>query len=112
VPANHGVGYGGEYVTSEKMPVGIIPIGYADGFRRYPKAVNSVLFQDKLIPTIGRICMDYCMLDLRQAPTACVGDEVVLMGKGLSADDLATRWGTNNYDVVVNIGNRVARRYV
>ena len=112
IPANHSVGYGGQFITGEEMPVGVIAIGYADGFRRYPKEVNSVLIHGQAVRTIGRICMDYSMVDLRGAPNAHVGDEVILMGNGMPAEELATRWGTNNYDVVVNIGNRVARRYI
>lgn len=116
LPKGVGVSYGGEFVTPEDMPIGVLPVGYADGFRRRPANVNTVLCAGVELPVIGRICMDFCMVDLRARPATCVEDEVILLGssgsKAISAESLASRWGTNNYDVMVNIGARVTRRYI
>jgi alanine racemase len=116
LPKGHAVSYGAEFVTSEDMTVGVIPVGYADGFRRYPRGVNTVLSDGVELPVIGRICMDYTIIDLRKRQNAQVGDEIVLLGafgrNVITAEELAVRWGTNNYDVLANIGARVGRTYV
>ena len=115
LPAGHGVSYGAEYVMEEAGSIAVLPIGYADGYRRYPGNVNTVLYRGSELPIRGRVCMDYCMVDISLSDNARVGDEVVLIGQSegreLTADALAVRWGTNNYDVLVGIGGRVARVY-
>ena len=115
LPPGHGVSYGAEYRTSENQRIGVVPVGYADGFRRYPSKINTVLIRGQEVRVLGRVCMDHIMVDLSSVAGAALNDEVVLIGrqgdKEISADILSVRWGTNNYDVVVNIGNRVKRIY-
>lgn len=113
LPPGSGVSYGHEYITREKERIGTVPIGYADGFRRQPG--NIVLVHGKKTPVIGRVCMDQIMLQLDHIPEAKAGDEVVLIGKQgnacITADEVATRWKTINYEVVCGIGKRVPRLY-
>lgn len=115
LPAGHGVSYGAEYRTSHSLRAGVIPVGYADGFRRYPPQANTVVIRGCEIAVLGRVCMDHAVVDLSGCPDAQLGDEVTILGvhgkKVISAETLAHRWGTNNYDVVANIGNRVRRKY-
>ncbi len=114
LPAGRGISYGHEYVTQDLEWIGTVPVGYADGYRRTGN--NIVLVSGKRVPVIGRICMDQIMILLDKAPWAKVGDEVTLLGSQgddqIRAEELATRWNTNNYEVVCGIGQRVPRIYI
>ncbi len=113
LPPDHGVSYGHAYVTTEKELIGVIPVGYADGYRRVPG--NSVLINGVNAPIIGRVCMDQFMVKLENVPNPQIGDEVILVGKQgdqeISANDLARIWQTINYEVTCGIGARVPRIY-
>lgn len=113
LPAGRGISYGHEYTTSKSERVGTVPVGYADGFRRTKN--NILLVSGKRIPVIGRVCMDQIVVRLDLVPWVQEGEEVVLLGcqgeEQISAEELASRWNTNNYDVVCGIGQRVPRIY-
>ena len=115
LPQGHGVSYAGEYVMPEEARVGVLPVGYVDGFQRVPKNVNSVLVNGQERKTLGRICMDQCMIDLSGFGDI-TGKEVALLGKQgdkeISGRDIAKRWGTNAYQVYCGISVRVRRRVV
>ncbi len=115
LPKGHGVSYAGEYKMPEEGRIGVLPVGYADGFRRVPKNVNMVLVEGRECPTLGRTCMDQIMIDLNGFGDI-TGAEAVLLGrqgdKEITARDLAKRWGTNAYDVFLGISPRVPRRVV
>lgn len=104
------VGYGGIWQASETGPVGVVAAGYGDG---YPRAVPSgmpVLVNGQRVPVVGRVSMDTLMVDLRSQPEANVGDEVILWGKGLSADVIAEAAQTIPYTLFCGITGRVERR--
>jgi len=111
LPKGHGVSYGHEYVTRGREIIGAIPLGYADGFRRARR--NTVLIEGTRAPVVGRVCMDQCMVRL-PAPLS-LGTEVVLIGRQgsqvISAEEVAARWDTNNYEVVTGLSARVPRLY-
>lgn len=113
LPPHHGVSYGHTYVTQGAELIGVIPVGYADGYRRVPG--SQVLINGIRVPIIGRVCMDQFMVKLDGVPDPQVGDEVVLIGKQgseeISADELASTWQTINYEVTCSIGARVPRIY-
>lgn len=113
LPPGHGVSYGHEYVTQKHERIGTVPVGYADGFRRMPG--NWVLVQGKRVAVRGRVCMDQIMVSLDEVPEAQVGDEVVIIGaqgnEQISAEEVAARWRTVNYEVVCGISARVPRVY-
>lgn len=114
LPAGRGISYGHEYVTQREERIGTVPLGYADGFRLVKG--NLVLVGGKPVPVVGRVCMDQLMVALDINPDAQVGDEVVIIGKQgkeeITAEDIAQRWGTVNYEVVCGISSRVIRVYV
>jgi alanine racemase len=116
LPPGHGVSYAAEYVTSDSERVAVVPVGYADGYRRVPRAVNEVLVGGRRAPVRGRVCMDQLVIGVSHVPDLKLGDEVVLLGRQgdehISAEDLARRWGTINYDVTSGIMARVERVYV
>ena len=112
-PAGSGVSYGHAYVTRGEERIGTVPVGYADGFRRVEG--NLVLVGGKRVPVVGRVCMDQTMLQLDATPEARPGDEVMILGtqggERISAEEIAQRWGTINYEVTCGITERVLRTY-
>lgn len=114
LPAGHGVGYGHRYYTSTAERVGVIAVGYADGMRRQV-GVNWCIVRGQKVPFIGGVCMDQCMITLQDVPGAQVGDEVILIGQQgdqrITAEDIAAKWGTINYEVTCGLAARVPRVY-
>ncbi len=113
LPPGHGVSYGSIYVTSTDERIGVIPVGYGDGFRRV--SGQKALLHGQVVDVVGRVCMDQCMLQLDHVPQARVGDEVVLLGQQgpnqITVNDLAARWGTITYEVVCGLADRLPRLY-
>lgn len=113
VGAGEGISYGHTYVTRRQERIGTVPVGYADGYRR--TSGNRVLVHGIEVPVVGRVCMDQILVQLDEIPAASSGDEVVLLGKQgeaqISAETIARRWGTINYEVVSGIAARVPRVY-
>ncbi len=113
VPAGECISYGCTYVTERPTRIAVLPVGYADGFRRAPRNWGSVLVHGQEAPLLGRVCMDQCMIDVTHLPQVRVGDEVVLIGRqgeaSLTAEEVARRLGTINYEVVSEILARVPR---
>ncbi|TAF60157.1 MAG: bifunctional UDP-N-acetylmuramoyl-tripeptide:D-alanyl-D-alanine ligase/alanine racemase [Cytophagales bacterium] len=103
------VGYGRRGVAQQDMRIATVAIGYADGYdRRFGLGNGQMLVNGHLVPTIGSICMDMCMLALGDAP-AQEGDEVLVFGEELPIQQLANNIGTIAYEVLTNVGYRVKR---
>jgi alanine racemase len=113
LPPGRGISYGHIYTTASEERVGTVPVGYADGFRRVDG--NEVLVGGKRVPVVGRVTMDQIVVQLDALPNAQPGDEVVIIGsqdtERISAEDVADRWGTINYEVTSGILKRVPRLY-
>lgn len=111
LPRGWGIGYGVEHVADGKTLVGVIPVGYGDGFRRLPG--NIVLIGGQRAPVIGRVCIDQCMLALPRPFEP--GTEVVLIGRqgndAIYAEELVQRWGSSEAGVTAMIDRRVPRVY-
>ncbi|WJE16170.1 alanine racemase [Halobacillus sp. ACCC02827] len=111
--AGEAVSYGATYKAQETEWIGTVPIGYADGWTRKLQGMD-VLVDGKRHPIVGRICMDQLMIRLDQEYP--IGTKVTLIGKQedqeISADDIASRLDTINYEVPCMIGSRVPRVYV
>jgi len=116
LPPESPVSYGGTYVTRGHERIAVLPIGYADGFRRKPHNWGEVLVRGQRAPIVGRVCMDQCMIDVTHIPGVKQGDEVVLIGEQgaerIRAEDVAANLGTNNYETVSTVMARVPRVYV
>ena len=114
VTPGSGISYGHEYITRKSELIGTIPVGYGDGYRRVRN--NSVLIGGKHVPVVGRVCMDYIMVNLDDLPDIKEGDEVVLIGSqngnSITAEEIAERWDTINYEVVCGLTARVPRIYL
>lgn len=113
VPAGEGVSYGHAYLTRSDERLATLAVGYADGFRRIDG--NEVLLGGRRAPVVGRVCMDQCLVRLDRDHPARPGDEAVLLGRQgeerISAEDIAERWATINYEVTCGITERVVRTY-
>ncbi len=113
IPQGECISYGCTYFTNRPTRVAILPVGYADGFRRAPTNWGSVLVHSQEAPLLGRVCMDQCIIDVTHIPQVKAGDEVVLIGQQgtatLTAEQVALRLGTINYEVVSEILARVPR---
>jgi len=113
LPPGSSIGYGRTYVTETEQRIAVIPVGYADGFRRAPQHWGEVLIKGQRAPIVGRVSMDQTTVDVTHIPDVRIGDEVVLIGhqgdEAITAEDAARRLGTINYEVVSAILARVPR---
>jgi len=111
VPKTESVGYNRKGKLIRDSIIGVIPIGYADGYdRRLGNGVGKVLVNGKLAPVVGNVCMDICMIDITDIP-AKEGDTVILFGQGNSINELAKSLQTIAYEVLTGISRRVKRVY-
>lgn len=111
VEKGEAVGYSRAFIAEQKTTVAIVPIGYADGFRRSLGNGNGKMFVNgNKVPVIGNVCMDMCMLDVTGI-SANEGDEVIVFGKDLPVSELAESMGTIPYEVLTSISPRVKRIY-
>ncbi len=112
LPDGWGLSYGQTYHTRGTEIIGVLPVGYADGFRRVEH--NEVLIDGQRVPVVGRVCGDACMVRLpKHYPE---GTEVVLLGRqgneAIEIEDLAIRWKISQADVTALINSRIPRVYV
>lgn len=112
LPAGHAIGYGNTYITDRTERVATIPVGYGDGFRRSPNW-GEVLVHGQRAPIRGRVSMEKTVISVDHLDGVGVGDEVVLLGSqgeaSITADEIAARLGTINYEVLTGVLPRVPR---
>jgi len=115
VPAGYPISYGRTFVTERPSLIAVIPVGYADGYDRLLSNRGKVLIRGGNAPVVGRICMDWTMVDVTAIRGVEVGDEVVLMGRQLgqeiSPEEIGGWIGTIPYEVLCSVGKRVQRIY-
>lgn len=103
------IGYGGDWACPEDMPVGVVAMGYGDGYPRHAPSGTPVLVNEQRVPLIGRVSMDMITVDLRSQSHAKVGDPVVLWGRGLPVEEVAESAGTIGYELLAGMPQRVPR---
>lgn len=115
VAAGCGVSYGHTFVARRESVIGVLAVGYADGYRRGLQHGGEVLVRGRRAPVVGAVCMDLTMVDLTDAPGAAVGDETILwggVGEGIiSVNDVARLAQTISYEMLCTVGRRVPRVY-
>ena len=114
VPAQTGLSYGHAFHTHQPSLIATVPVGYGDGLSRNLTNKMDMLVQGVRCPQVGRITMDQSLLDVSQLRGKVQkGDEVVIIGQQgkeqITADELAIKLGTINYEVVTSIAQRVNR---
>ena len=114
VAAGESVGYGATYTCPEDSRVGVVSIGYGDGYPRTASTDTPLLVRagGRLQRTrlLGRVSMDLLTIDLNPIPQAAVGDEVILWGDELSVDEVAAHADTIGYELLCRAGGPNARR--
>lgn len=110
------LGYGGTFMTQRESRIGILPIGYADGYPRLLSNRGSVLLRGLRAPIVGRISMDLTLIDITDIEGAMIGDEVILIGSQggdrIRAEEVAQWAETISYEIFCGISARVPRVYL
>ena len=101
------IGYGGDYICKADKRIGVIAVGYGDGYPRHVPNGTPVLINKKIAPIVGRVSMDMITVDLTDHPTAEIGTEVILWGKGLPVEIIAEQAGTISYELLCQVTDRV-----
>jgi alanine racemase len=113
VRSRESVGYGRAWRADRGTRVGLVPVGYADGYARCLSGRSEVLVGGRRVPVVGAVSMDQLTVDLGPGSGEAVGDEVVLIGaqgdERITAEELAGRRGTINYEITCAVGRRVPR---
>ncbi|MGY0799903.1 alanine racemase [Lysobacter sp. A286] len=104
------VGYGAKFVTRRPSRVGVVAMGYADGYPQFAPNGTPVAIDGQPGEVIGRVSMDMLTVDLTDHPAAGLGSRVELWGKQVRAADLARHCGTSAYQLLCGL-KRVPRRY-
>jgi len=122
IPAGTKVGYGCTHTTKKKTKMAVLGVGYWEGYDRHlsnPPSTSfrragkgQVVIKNKKCPVIGRVCMNLFMVDVSQVKGVKAGDEVVLLGEEVSAEEIAEKIGTINYEVITQINPVLERRYL
>ena len=110
VPRGDGVGYGASWVAERDSRIGVVAIGYGDGYPRHAPAGTPVAVNGQRTSLAGRVSMDMLTIDLTDLPQVQVGDEVELWGDTVPVDEVAKACGTISYELFCQITARVARR--
>lgn len=115
VAAGEGVSYGLTWKAPRDSRVALVPVGYADGWRRNLGGRGEVLIGGKRCPMVGRVCMDQFLVDVTDVPGVAEGDVATLIGRdggdAISADAVATLAETISWDVLASLQARLPRIY-
>lgn len=119
VPADSKVGYGCTFTTLRPSTLGVVPIGYADGYRRLLSNIGQMTLPAahsrprRIVPVVGRVSMDQTIVDLTDAGEVRVGDEIVVIDNDTAAENsvesIARKLDTITYEITCLIGRRVRR---
>jgi alanine racemase len=110
------LGYGCTFEASRETLVATLPIGYNDGYVRAISNRGRVIVRQSLAPVVGRISMDFTLIDVTDVPGVALNDRVTLLGEesGISvhAEEIAKTAGTLSYEITCGISHRVPRYYL
>jgi alanine racemase len=111
LPPGHAIGYGTTFHTKRTSRIATLLVGYADGYHRALSNRAEVIVRGQRAPVVGRVSMDLITIDVTDIADAAPGDEVVLLGDGITASELAQKAGTISYEVLCSVSARVPRVY-
>jgi alanine racemase len=109
LPAGGSVGYGGDWRAERPSRIGVVNVGYSDGYPWRAPGGAPVGVAGTTAPVVGRVSMDMISIDLTDAPAARRGDRVTLWGDHPHVAEIAARAGTTPYELLTGVGNRVKR---
>lgn len=110
------IGYDASYVAKKDMKIAILSVGYADGLNRKLSNKGRVILNNKYANIVGKVCMDYTMIDISDIKDVNIGDEVILFGKSFDKEikvkEVANLCDTISYEILCSISARVVRKYI
>lgn len=110
------ISYNRSFISTKDTTIVSIPIGYADGFRRTFSGKGEILIHNKKYPVVGRVCMDFIMVDVGDDDAIKEGDDVVIFGRNengcLGLLELCKKLDTIPYEILTQISPRVTRIYI
>ena len=116
VPKGETLGYSRTFTTERNSVIATVPIGYQDGYRRSLSNCGRAIINNQYVPVVGRISMDWTILDATDLQAVNVNDEVILIGESgklkVTAEELADLIETISYEITCGINRRVNRKYV
>lgn len=110
--AGEPVGYNAMWISERDTRLGVVAIGYGDGYPRNAPSGTPVLINGRLVPIVGRVSMDMISVDLGPGATEKVGDEVTLWGDGLPVEKVAEYTGVSAYELLTKLTGRVDVEYI
>jgi alanine racemase len=116
VSPNSPISYGRTFITKRNSRIGVLPLGYADGYNRLFSNNGVVLVRGRRLPVVGRVCMDLTMVDLTEIEDVREDEEVVIMGQQgdetITAHELAQRARTIPYEILTALGGHSKKEYI
>jgi alanine racemase len=106
-PAKSPIGYGGIWESDAPSVIGVIPVGYADGYPRCIRPGTPVWVNGSIVPIVGRVSMDILTVDLTHCVNPKIGDPVELWGCHIPIETIARAAGTIAYELLTKVTNRV-----
>ncbi|MDB6980767.1 alanine racemase [Escherichia coli] len=110
--AGEPVGYGGTWVSERDTRLGVVAMGYGDGYPRAAPSGTPVLVNGREVPIVGRVAMDMICVDLGPQAQDKAGDPVILWGEGLPVERIAEMTKVSAYELITRLTSRVAMKYV
>ncbi len=110
--AGEPVGYGGTWVSERDTRLGVVAMGYGDGYPRSAPSGTPVWVNGREVPIVGRVSMDMISVDLGPGATDKVGDEAVFWGNQLPVERVAAFSGVSAYELITKLTQRVAMEYI
>ena len=107
-------GYGPNFIAKRDTVLGLIPVGYGDGYLRSLSNKGFAFYRGKRVPVVGTVSMKALYLDLTDVESPQIGDEVLLLGgekEEVPADELAALAGTISYELFCSLGKSIPREY-
>ncbi|MGL5129550.1 MAG: alanine racemase [Aeromonas popoffii] len=102
------VGYGAHWVAHRDTTLGVVAVGYGDGYPRMAPEGTPMLVNGRRVPIVGRVAMDMITVDLGPQASDQCGDEVILWGEGLPVEQVAEKIGTIPYELLTRLTSRVS----
>lgn len=113
IEAGTSISYGRTFIADKKMKIATIPIGYADGLRRYLSNNGNVVINGKKAKILGTVCMDSIMVDISSIDNVKIGDYAYIWdNKIITLEEVASQCDTINYEILCNISDRVKREFI
>jgi len=116
LPPGFPISYGRTFVTKRQSIIGVLPLGYADGYNRLFSNNAEMLVRGRRVPVAGRVCMDLTMVDLTEVRDVKEGDDVVVLGQqgneSITAYELADKAGTIPYEILTSLGSYSRKEYI